>query len=131
MQKSRYYLSYLLHRLVIIAIIILSKILTCYSNTIMRNSGNCGFGELCEVDENAMNQAIAVLQEIGMDMSTAINIYLTQVWVSESIHFLADIDQASILDLNGYSMEQCFRAAVQKAIAETKARGNPIGLYGA
>ena len=82
-----------------------------------------------KVDENAMHKANAVLQELGLDMSIAINVFLTQVWISRDIPFPADLDRARILDVSGYSEEQGFREAVRKAIEETKASGNPVALY--
>ena len=84
-----------------------------------------------KVDENAMNKANAVLQKLGLDMSTAINVFLTQVCISRDIPFPADLDRARILDVSGYSEEQGFREAVRQAIAETKARGNPVAMYDA
>lgn len=83
------------------------------------------------VDETALRKAETVFQELGLETSTAINIFLTQVWLSKDIHFPTDLDRARVLDVEGYSMEQCFRAAVRKEIAETKARGNPVALYDA
>lgn len=82
-----------------------------------------------KVDENAMNKANAVLQKLGLDMSTAINVFLTQVCISRDIPFPADLDRARILDVSGYSEEQGFREAVKTEIAETKANGHPVALY--
>ena len=82
-----------------------------------------------EVDEFVLKKANEVFQELSLDMSTAINIYLTQVWISHDIPFPADLDRARILDAEVYSMEQGSREAVRKAIAEAKANGHPIGRY--
>lgn len=82
-----------------------------------------------EVDEFVLKKANEVFQELSLDMSTAINIYLTHVWISHGIPFPADLDRARILDAEVYSMEQGSRVVIQKELAEAKANGHPVGLY--
>ena len=70
-----------------------------------------------EIDENVLDNAKTVLQALGIDLSTAISIYLTQVWISKGIPFPLNLGRTRASDLEGYSIEQCFRAAVRKTIA--------------
>ncbi len=44
------------------------------------------------VDENIKKEASSVLKEVGMDMSTAINVYLRQVIRSNGIPFAVSAD---------------------------------------
>ena len=82
-----------------------------------------------EVDEFVLKKANEVFRELDLDMSTAINIYLSHVWISHDIPFPADLDRARILDASGYIEEQGFREAIRKEIAEAKANGHPVALY--
>lgn len=50
-------------------------------------------------DEHLKKQVQKILKELGMDLSTAINLYLTQIAITESIPF-------PIRTVNGFTPEQ-------------------------
>jgi len=62
-----------------------------------------------------------VFAALGMNMSTGINIFLTQVARSRSIPFA--------LELNGDSIERSMREAVSAKVSAVKASGSPVELY--
>ena len=52
------------------------------------------------VDENIKKEAASIFKEVGMDMSTAINIYLKQVIRSNGIPFPISADIPNAVTLN-------------------------------
>jgi len=73
------------------------------------------------VDNTTKKQAEAVFAALGMNMSTGINIYLTQVARSRSIPFA--------LELNGDPVERRMREAVNAQVSALKSSGSPVALY--
>lgn len=52
------------------------------------------------VDENVKKEASSIFKEVGLDMSTAINVYLKQVIRSNGIPFLITTDTPNTVTLN-------------------------------
>jgi len=73
------------------------------------------------VDNATKKQAEAVFTALGMNMSTGINIFLTQVARSRSIPFA--------LELNGDPIERRMREAVNTNVSAAKSSGSPVALY--
>jgi len=73
------------------------------------------------VDNTTKKQAEAVFTALGMNMSTAINIFLAQVARSRAIPFA--------LELGGDPIERRMREAVNAKISTVKSSGSPVALY--
>ena len=73
------------------------------------------------VDNTTKKQAEAVFAALGMNMSTGINIFLTQVARSRAIPFA--------LELNSDPVERRMREAVNAKISDVKSSGAPVALY--
>jgi len=73
------------------------------------------------VDNTIKKQAEAVFAALGMNMSTGINIYLSQVARSRAIPFT--------LELSGDPIERRMREAVEAKVSVAKSSGSPVALY--
>jgi DNA-damage-inducible protein J len=73
------------------------------------------------VDSNTKKQAEEVFTALGMNMSTGINIFLTQVARSRTIPFA--------LEINGDPIERRMREAVNAKVSADKSSGSPVALY--
>ena len=73
------------------------------------------------VDNSTKKQAEAVFTELGMNMSTGINIYLAQVARLRAIPFP--------LELSGDPIEHRMREVVNAEIKDIKSSGSPVALY--
>ena len=73
------------------------------------------------VDNTIKKQAEAVFTALGMNMSTGINIFLTQVARSRAIPF--------VLELSGDPIERRMRDVVNAKIFTIKSSGLPVALY--
>ena len=73
------------------------------------------------VDNTTKKQAEAVFTALGMNMSTGINIFLTQVARSRAIPFP--------LELSGSPIERRMRDAVSANISTVKSLCLPVALY--
>jgi addiction module RelB/DinJ family antitoxin len=73
------------------------------------------------VDDVAKRNAEAVFNALGMNMSTGINIFLTQVARNRAIPFT--------LELGDDPLEIRMREAVRTKIADAAAVGAPVALY--
>ena len=82
-----------------------------------------------EVDERVLKRAEAVFDKLGINTSTAINVFLTQVAIEEKIPFDSDLLRARTLGVSDYSFEKLFAALVKEEIAAAKAKGLPVALY--
>jgi DNA-damage-inducible protein J len=73
------------------------------------------------VDNTTKRNAEAVFNELGMNMSTGINIFLTRVAQSRSIPFS--------LTLESDPLDALMREAVKTKVNETLEAGLPIALF--
>ena len=73
------------------------------------------------VDNTTKKQAEAVFAALGMNMSTGINIFLSQVVRSRAIPFS--------LELNSDPVERRMREAVNAKVSAAKSSGSPVALY--
>ena len=73
------------------------------------------------VDNATKKQAEAVFNALGMNMSTAINIFLAQVARSRAVPFK--------LELSGDSIERRMQEVVTEKITTYKSSGIPVALY--
>jgi DNA-damage-inducible protein J len=73
------------------------------------------------VDNTIKSNAEAVFNELGMNMSTGINIFLTRVAKSQSIPFA--------LTLDGDLLDARMRETVKTKVNETLEAGIPIALF--
>ncbi|MCL2158757.1 MAG: type II toxin-antitoxin system RelB/DinJ family antitoxin [Oscillospiraceae bacterium] len=73
------------------------------------------------VDNTTKKQAEAVFAALGMNMSTAINIFLAQVARSRAIPFA--------LELSGDPIERRMQEAVKAKVSAVKSSGSPVALY--
>jgi len=73
------------------------------------------------VDNTTKKQAEEVFAALGMNMSTAVNIFLTQVARRRAIPFA--------LELEGNPLERRMQEAVELEVATAKSLGLPIALY--
>ena len=73
------------------------------------------------VDNSIKKQAEAVFAALGMNMSTGINIYLSQVARSRAIPFA--------LELSSDPIERRMREIVDTKISDVKSSGSPVALY--
>ena len=73
------------------------------------------------VDNATKKQAEAVFNALGMNMSTGINIFLSQVARSRSIPFA--------LELSGDPVERRMQDAVNASVSTVKSSGSPVALY--
>jgi addiction module RelB/DinJ family antitoxin len=73
------------------------------------------------VDNTTKKQAEAVLNALGMNMSTGINIFLAQVARSRALPFA--------LELGSDSIERRMREAVNAKVSTDKSSGSFVALY--
>jgi len=73
------------------------------------------------VDSVTKRQAEAVFNALGMNMSTGINIFLSQVARSRSIPFA--------LELSSDPIEQRMQEATHAKVSAMRTAGNPIAMY--
>ena len=73
------------------------------------------------VDNTTKKQAEAVFTALGMNMSTGINIFLTQVARLKAIPFA--------LELNAAPIERRMRESVNAKVSVMKLSGFPVALY--
>jgi DNA-damage-inducible protein J len=73
------------------------------------------------VDNTIKKQAEAVFAALGMNMSTGINVYLSQVARARAIPFA--------LELIGDPIERRMREAVNARVSADQSSGSPVALY--
>jgi DNA-damage-inducible protein J len=81
------------------------------------------------IDEKIKNQADEVFHKLGLNMSTGITIYLTQVAAQQRIPFSLTLETPSEMSKKADALTGSARGAVQEAIGELKAKEVPIALY--
>jgi DNA-damage-inducible protein J len=83
------------------------------------------------VDEKIKNQAEEVFRKLGLNMSTGITIYLTQVAARQGIPFPLTLEKPPEISKKVDLLERNAKSAVQEAVGEMKAKGIPIARYDA
>ena len=73
------------------------------------------------VDNTIKRQSEAVFTALGMNMSTGINIYLSQVARTRTIPFT--------LELSGDPIERRMQEAVDAKVSAAQSSGSPVALY--
>ena len=82
------------------------------------------------VDKELKERAERLFSRLGMNMSTALNVFLRKAVEEEAIPFV--ISTKSSVFGNGYTSTEitsAFTAAVRDDVDESKRRGHPIALY--
>ena len=82
------------------------------------------------VDKNLKEQADSLFDRLGMNMSTALNVFLRKAVDEESIPFMIGSKRATFGAgyLSG-DITNAFETAVQKDIAEKQSKGFPVARY--
>ena len=84
------------------------------------------------VDEDIKRRAENIFRELGMTMSTGINLYLHQVAAQQGIPFpLKQVSQAKseAMELRMQIEELKAKTVVESRVKETLDRGVPVALY--
>ena len=84
------------------------------------------------VDKDLKERAESLFNRLGMNMSTALNVFLRKAVDEEAIPF-AISSKKSVFG-NGYTVSDvtsAFDAAVRNDIAENKRKNHPVALYDA
>jgi DNA-damage-inducible protein J len=81
------------------------------------------------IDEKIKNQADEVFHKLGLNMSTGITIYLTQVAARREIPFPLTLENPSEISKKADSLQSNASSAVQEAVNEMKAKGIPVARY--
>ncbi|WP_313165218.1 type II toxin-antitoxin system RelB/DinJ family antitoxin [Sedimentibacter sp.] len=84
------------------------------------------------VDENLKNAADAVLEQLGMNMSTAVNIFLRKVVAESAIPFPVSAKQSNFQkDLTVDDISLAFKKAVKEERENSHSNGVPVVRYDA
>ncbi len=80
------------------------------------------------VDTLIYNQAKKIIEDLGLDLETAINIFLGRVIETKSIPFDYSY-MKSKFEMEDYILDFNFKEAVKKALDEAKEKGLPIARF--
>jgi DNA-damage-inducible protein J len=83
------------------------------------------------IDEEIKKQADEVFHKLGLNMSTGITIYLTQVAARQEIPFPLTLKNSSEISKKADLLEGSAKSAVQEAVGKMKAKGIPVARYDA
>jgi len=98
---------------------------------------SAGGGDMSEarlnirIDAGIKEQAESVFQQLGLTLSSGVNIFLSKVVAEQGIPFPLTIDRADVVGYESYKIEQAAIAAVREEIAEYKSKGLPVARYDA
>ena len=84
------------------------------------------------VDKDLKDRAESLFDMLGLNMTTAINVFLRKAVVEEAIPFF--IGAKSAVFGNGYTpadITSAFGAAVRDEVSDNKRKGHPIARYDA
>ena len=82
------------------------------------------------VDKELKERAEMLFDRLGMNMTTALNVFLRKAVDEEAIPFM--ISSKKTTYGNGYTasdVTNAFEASVRKEIAESQKKGNPVARY--
>ena len=80
------------------------------------------------VDADTKEKANEIFQKLGMNQSTAVNVYLHSVVINQGIPFLLSLDKFDISRAYDVGFENASKGYIAKEIADAKANGNPVAL---
>jgi DNA-damage-inducible protein J len=84
------------------------------------------------VDRDLKEHAEVLFERMGMNMSTALNIFLRKAVDESAIPFPISTKNTSLgYGLSPSDVSDAFTAAVQEAVSEKKQNGFPVALYDA
>ena len=83
------------------------------------------------VDSNTKEKANEIFQKLGMNLSTAVNVYLHSVVINQGIPFLLTLEKADIVGNDVARFENASKEFIAEETAETCADGHPVALYDA
>lgn len=81
------------------------------------------------VDTDTKEKANEIFQKLGMNLSTAVNVYLHSVVINQGIPFLLTLDRVDIVGKDIARFESASKEFVAKEIADAKTNGHPVALY--
>jgi len=83
------------------------------------------------IDENTKKEAESVLDALGLNMTTAITVFLNKLIRVKGMPFDVTIEQDSPTKGRALQNQALARKAVENAIARKREKGIPIALYDA
>ena len=83
------------------------------------------------VSSEIKEQAEAVFKELGMNMSTGINVFLNKVVKQRGIPFELSVSEDSTLELEVKELEGIARHSVSDSLDHLRNEGLPVALYDA
>jgi DNA-damage-inducible protein J len=81
------------------------------------------------IDENTKKEAENVLEILGMNMTTAITVFLNKLIRTKGMPFEVTIEQYSPTKERALENQALARQSVERAIARKREKGLPIALY--
>lgn len=82
------------------------------------------------VDKDLKKNAESLFNRLGMNMSTAINVFLRKSVNEDAIPFAVSAKRSGFgSDLSSEDVTSAFTAAVQREIAKNKQNGFPVARY--
>lgn len=81
------------------------------------------------IDRNVKEAAEQLFSRLGLNMTTAVGLFLRKAVSEDAIPFVVSVKKSGI---NGYSarqIEELFGVAVDDAIARKKQNGSPVARY--
>lgn len=83
------------------------------------------------VDADTKEKANEIFQKLGMNLSTAVNVYLHSVVINQGIPFILSLEKADIGRLYDVKFEKASKVYIAKEIADAKGNGHAVALYDA
>jgi DNA-damage-inducible protein J len=84
------------------------------------------------IDRNVKEAAEQLFSRLGLNMTTAVGLFLRKAISEDAIPFVVSAKKSGITGINGYSarqIEELFGVAVDDAIAKKKQNGSPVARY--
>ena len=81
------------------------------------------------IDANIKAQAEHVFQQLGLTMSSGVNIFLSRVAAEQGIPFQLTLNRAAAIGNDTYSFETAVANIVRDEIANLKYDGKPVARY--
>lgn len=84
------------------------------------------------VDKDVKERAEKLFSSLGMNMSTALNVFLRKAVIEDGIPFTVSTKSSEFI--SGYStndITEAFAASIQHEFAKKQQKGSPVALYDA
>jgi addiction module RelB/DinJ family antitoxin len=81
------------------------------------------------VDEKVKREAEVVFQQLGLNLSAGINLYLSRVAAMKGIPFPLMLDRETVLGEDAAAFEKRAVGAVRAAIGHSVSNGAPVALF--